>query len=544
MTKKRVLFYSESSLLSTGYSNYTFEVLTRLHKTGKYELAEIASYSDGTDPRIDKLPWLHYPVKPRPEETEKLKAFNSKASYQFGEWVLDDVCLTFKPDIILSIRDEWMDSYIYSSPARKYFKHIYMPPVDSKPQKAEWMFSFSTADKLLTYTDWGAEVLREQSNNKLKIERAAYAGVDLNVFRPRNRNEIRAKVGLSPDMLIVGTVMRNQVRKLYPDLFQAFRKFLDTAHPLIAEKAYLYVHACYPDVGWKFHDLIKEHGITHRVLFSYICADCHEVYCSFFRDGRSLCKHCGNYNAFMPGIKTGVESSVLAQIYSLFDCYVQYATCEGFGMPVAEAASCGVPVFAVDYSAMSDVVRKVDGFPIKVERLFRDQGVEADRALPDNDDFINQLEQYLRQPKEIRVKYEDLARKGCVEYFDWDKVAKTWEETIDDTEVDPTTWDLPPNIHEMPTSVPGDLSEAEFVRWGMEHIAGRPDLKNSYFATRLTRDLMLGTCLEGLPSALANPDLSAEATGRWGDLNRDVLVRLFVFLGDVKNAFERRRCKL
>ena len=33
-------------------------------------------------------------------------------------------------------------------------------------------------------------------------------------------------MGLDPDCKIIGTVMRNQRRKLYPDLFEAFKKFL------------------------------------------------------------------------------------------------------------------------------------------------------------------------------------------------------------------------------------------------------------------------------------------------------------------------------
>jgi glycosyltransferase involved in cell wall biosynthesis len=48
-------------------------------------------------------------------------------------------------------------------------------------------------------------------------------------------------------------------------------------------------------------------------------------------------------------------------IYNLFDLYIQYHNSEGFGIPVIEAAACGTPVIATDFSAVCDVVRKVDG---------------------------------------------------------------------------------------------------------------------------------------------------------------------------------------
>ena len=44
MRKKRILFCSEATFLNTGYATYTREILKYLHGTGKYEIAEMASY--------------------------------------------------------------------------------------------------------------------------------------------------------------------------------------------------------------------------------------------------------------------------------------------------------------------------------------------------------------------------------------------------------------------------------------------------------------------------------------------------------------------
>src|SRR6185312_14484588 len=105
-----------------------------------------------------------------------------------------------------------------------------------------------------------------------------------------------------------------------------------------------------------------------------------------------------------------VSREVLAAVINTFDAYVQYSVCEGFGMPMVEAAACQIPVFAVDYSAMSDVVRKVKGFPVRVERFFRDRDTGARRALPDNGDLVEGLVKFFSSPRELRARWGYEAR--------------------------------------------------------------------------------------------------------------------------------------
>ena len=54
--KKRILFISEAAYLNTGYAKYSKEVISRIHKTGKYEIAEFSIYSNPDDPRRKSIP--------------------------------------------------------------------------------------------------------------------------------------------------------------------------------------------------------------------------------------------------------------------------------------------------------------------------------------------------------------------------------------------------------------------------------------------------------------------------------------------------------
>ena len=225
MNKKKVLFVSEASYLNTGYATYSREVLKRLHATGKYELAEFSVY--GTEDHKDRgtILWKNYPNMPQPGNEEQNKVYGQDALNQFGKWRFDRICIDFKPDIVLTIRDWWMDAFIQHSPLRKCFKWIWMPTVDAMPQNEEWIDSFSDADTVLTYSDWAVDVLKSQSD-KMNVKCAAPPSASEDFVEIPNKSAHKEKMGIDPEWKIIGTVMRNQRRKLFPELFQAFGKYL------------------------------------------------------------------------------------------------------------------------------------------------------------------------------------------------------------------------------------------------------------------------------------------------------------------------------
>ena len=366
MNKKKILMCNESSLLSTGYSVYGHEVLKRLHETGKYELAELASYGYPEDPRISEIPWKYFPVIPPKNQPEIRKIYDSKSSNQWGEYLFDDICAHFKPDIVWDIRDWWNYEFQERSPARKYFYWSIMPTVDSAPQNDNWISTFLNADSVHTYSDWGLEILKKQSNNKIKLQKSAPPGANLEDYKFLDKDKVKQKVGLSPEIFLVGTVMRNQQRKLYSDLMEAFRLFLEIAPKEIAEKTYLYLHVSYPDVGWDIPRLLKEHGVSHRTYFTYICQNCNEIYPSFFRDGRAICKFCNTQNAILPNIKFGVPPKVLNEIMGLFDAYVQYSVC----LPAGEKVFVNNSWVDIEDVRVGDIAYTHEGRWMTVENTF------------------------------------------------------------------------------------------------------------------------------------------------------------------------------
>jgi glycosyltransferase involved in cell wall biosynthesis len=506
MNKLKVLMCSEASFLSSGFSVYAKELLSRLHATGKYEIAEFASYGNVNDPRDVDIKWRYYPNAvgsndPRHQE------YSSRADNQFGRWRFEKVILDFRPDVVIDVRDYWMSAYQAVSPLRKYFHWILMPTVDSEPQQEPWLDTYLSADAIFTYSDWGANVLKRQTSNKVNYIDTAAPGVDLNIFKPQTKeyqNNLKKFLNLPQDSIIIGSVMRNQKRKLIPDLCLAFRNLLDICeekHPELGKNLYLYLHTSYPDAGWDIPDLLKDHRIANRVLFTYTCKQCKQICARTFAGPLIGCESCGEISCGFSSVTQGVTSEQLSDIYNLFDVYVQYAICEGAGMPQVEAGACGVPVFTVEYSAMIDIINKLNATPIKVKSRFKELETKAMRVYPDNRDLTNKLLDFLLLSNHEKLSRSKDIRKLTAKHFDWDVPFRKWERYFDslDAKGYRANWDKPSNyLREIKISDNHNSENFDLLMYACNNNLNNYNLMSSMIFLNILKDLDYGFMQNGM----------------------------------------------
>lgn len=436
--KLKVLMCSEASFLNSGFSIYAKEILSRLYSTNKYNIAEFASYAHVNDPKDKDTPWSIY-ANAVGQNDPRHKEYTSRTDNMFGRWRFDRVVLDFKPDVVIDVRDYWMSAYQEISPCRKFFHWILMPTVDSAPQQQLWINTYLNADAIFTYSDWGADILKQQSSNNINYIDTVSPGVDLSTFKIRDKSKCRQLMGVPQDAIILGSVMRNQKRKLIPELFVTFRKLLDKyekANNSLGSKIFLYLHTSYPDAGWDIPELLKEHRISNKVLFTNACRKCGDVSCNVFVGPNTICPNCLTKNKVFPNVTAGVSSEQLSIIYNTFDMYIQYAICEGFGMPQVEAGACGIPIATVDYSAMCDIIKKLNAYPIKIKSYFKELETRAIRVYPDNDHLISIINEYLSLPDSIKQKKRIQTRTLTEKHYNWDNIAKKWESYLDKLDMD------------------------------------------------------------------------------------------------------------
>jgi len=173
-------------------------------------------------------------------------------------------------------------------------------------------------------------------------------GIDTKVFIPGDRAAARRALGWPQDAFIVGMVARNSGypnRKAYPQQIEAFAAFAKQH-----SDAMLYIHAeLNPEADDQATPLdwqIERYGLQNRVILA------------------------NSYDLNM-----GYATEEMVRRYQALDTLLCVSMSEGFGIPLIEAQSCGIPVITGAWTAMHEncyagwVVDKTDSEPWPVSPL-------------------------------------------------------------------------------------------------------------------------------------------------------------------------------
>jgi len=450
--KLRVLFISEASYLHTGFGTYMNNVLKRLNKNPNISCFELGAY--GQSPRREKkaaeIEWTYF--HNMPDNDEENRAYQAEyKDNQFGKFKVDAVLEEVRPHVILMHRDWWMDKFVLETPAAKRAHIVWMACVDSYPQQWSWLDSYSEVDTVMSYSHFGKKVIEDQSRTELAkrhsipeidVPMVCQAGVDTDVYKPLDKAEVKASMGIHPGIKIIGTVMRNQPRKLFTRLIETYANFC-VNDPKNAENTRLLLHTGIPDVGFDIPESIHRYGVNQRVLFSYKCKNCDHHGVSVWGFGNQSCPACGVPALATPSTANGLNDEQFNKVYNIMDLYVQASICEGDGMPATEAKACGVPIVCTDYSSLYEKNRNGGGVPLKVASMYTECETMQNRALFSRADLEKTFSRLLSKNGSLELsRLANAARKTAVDHYTWDLCAKKWEAVVLNAELkDPTLWD-------------------------------------------------------------------------------------------------------
>lgn len=500
MRKKRILVSTEFSGLNTGYACIASNLLRAFHESGKYEIFEHARYCKASDPYHQQLarniPWKVLPNLPENDHEEQI--YRSHPANEFGRWKWDYYCLEVQPDIVVSWDDFWMSNFIDQSPFRRFYKTVMMPTVDAINQNEEWLDLYIRTDHILTYTKFGYDVLEKEGGGLIPLRGVATPAVDTNTYKfSGNRRQHKEQFGIDPNSIIIGMVARNQRRKLYPELAEAFAEFVRKSNFKDTNNIYLYWHTSHPDVGWNIPKYIKDNGLSHKVLMTYFCHNCRNWFPSFYSDATTVCHHCHQKSATLSNSQIGIDNQVLSQVYNFMDLYVQFITNEGLGIPCLEAAACGSPIVATNYSGTEDLIKNLQGKGISPRTLFHEAETSRQLSLPSIDELVEYIEEFTRLPESVRHNMSvRTAKLAVANYGGWSSVAKTWMNIFDDIDISPQNlWKSPPEIiptEQLQIPPPDKVNDEQFIAWCLGEVLRRPDWINSYAGLKMLRDLSWG----------------------------------------------------
>ena len=226
-----------------------------------------------------------------------------------------------------------------------------------------------------------------------------------------------------------------------------------------------------------------------------------------------------------------------------FDLYIQYANSEGFGLPQVEAAACAVPVMSIDYSAMSSVIRKLEGYPLKVKAVYQELETGCNRAIPDNDYTANKINEFFNLSEEERKTFSNKVKSNFDKHYQWDATAKKWEDYFDSVVIPPPeqTWSSPPRIHKPSVEIPDNISAREYVQWLIINVLGEPERLNTYMEARMIRDLNHGMFIQGTGDTYINEDSYQFVKPQYEPFNKETAYNIALQRCHHRNKWEMER---
>ncbi len=401
-TKKlKVLWMSDNVLISSGMAVVGREILLGLHRTGKYQLTHLGWGFNGFP--------HNFPVPILPASAPD---FGKNGVPQAGIPSFQRVIEMCKPDVVIALGDAWMLNYIKDLPNRKSFKLIQYSPIDGSPIPQVWINWFKDADSLVMYSEFGSKEI-EKIAPELKSS-LIYHGVKSDVYKPlpqdiKSRikktitfqqvegNQLVTKIGLPDNAFVVGVIARNQPRKNFDRIIKSFAKFAKNKPDVR-----LWLHSAITDAAYNLAELAIIYGIADKVCFT------------------------PNYN-----LANGVSEHDLNSLMNVFDVHFLPTQGEGFGLPILESMSAGVPQVVTDYSAHVEWCKSASILiPLTEDDFILSPNYPVERAVPKITESAKCLEKiYL--DKSLREELSKNAREVAIS-MSWEKTIPQWELAIEE----------------------------------------------------------------------------------------------------------------
>ena len=428
--KKKVVLHSNSCLANTGFGRHMKFLLSYLFKTGKYELVEYAGGSFTWSDNICKsMPWKCYGCLPDdPRELDKFRGDPSRMqAIQYGEYNINRVLETEKPDALIMLEDIWGMPY-FDKPWINKFPHVFWTPIDSLPLLKVFKEQKDKFGNLWVKAQFAKDALAEQGVDSEYMP-ALIEDKNFKILSKEEKKAVRRKFGVADNTFIFGFVFRNQLRKLVGTLIEAFSIF-KKAHPEIDCK--LFLHTNWSE-GWRIPDFLDRFSVRRDdVLTTYVCSACKDVSVKPFFGQELNCQNCQSEKKVnTSNVSVGVEEEDLCELYNMCDAYIHPATSGGFEMPVLEALFCGLPVATTNYSYGTNFTVNPEVFPLDFT-LYREHGSQFDKAQVLPSSIVEFMEKITSLSKEEIERKGYNLRQWSLENFDGNKICAKIEKFIDD----------------------------------------------------------------------------------------------------------------
>lgn len=318
----RIFVICDSPYLFTGLARVNRNIIDGLRNNGHEVFLGSWGWDQVAFPLNENSQWIYKDIKTK-------KEFVSFPLSKDPKNLLNqtyDILKSIPCDILLTIGDYWNFSgfELLKSKLNYSYKWISYFTIESKPINESYIDFFRYMDAIMVPSKFGKRVVEESTG--LKAFYVPY-GIDHSVFSPiseENISSMRKERGIEDKIRFIN-VSKNQQRKNLPAFLEALKIANEIDNRIIG-----YLHT---NVDKKSQSQINIKNIIKRLGIENII---------------SLPKN-------KISLDIGCSDERLREEYCCSDALVLSSVAEGFGFPLLEAQSCGIPVIGTNCSSIPEL---------------------------------------------------------------------------------------------------------------------------------------------------------------------------------------------
>lgn len=428
MSKRKILFNTNSSVIRTGFGRAANCLLKYLYNTNKYEIFHICAGMAADDPNLNRTPWVSLPAFKSHQEVHQIQDDRLRQLTVYGAMAIDEVIKREKIFAAFFIEDFWAFN-CFNSPWFNKVHSIIWTTLDSEPLLPQALIEAPKIKNYWTWADFASKAL-----NKAGFEQAktVYGPIDSTPFyrlSDKEKLNLKNNLNIPQDSFIAGFFFRNQLRKLVPNTLEGWKIFKEQNN---IKNAYLLFHTHFGE-GWDIPRLIQEYGISpNEVLVTHVCKSCKKYTVQSFMGQEKKCPYCGDEKGLVTtSPNLGVSEKQLNEIYNLCSVYLQIMTSGGLEYPLIEAKLCELITITVPYSCGETfTVPEAQSLALDYAE-YREIGTQFIKASPYPSSIAKNLNKVYNMKSEKKREMEQKARQWALERFDIKVIGKYIENFID-----------------------------------------------------------------------------------------------------------------
>lgn len=323
-------------------------------------------------------------------------------NHPFAEDVAIGHYVDYKADMLITIKDSW----VFNNLPKWAVNWVPMVPIEHSPVSPAITGRLKSCPKVISISRHGQrELKREKNIDSTYIPH----GVDTSIFKPLGKREqCRDMWFFDQEEFAVGFIGLNRSRKMIPRMLRGYKRFLEL-NPDAKSHLFLWTDLQPPAASQAETPVPGVADVGVNLLPEIVNLDLR-------RDVR-----WPDPKSYRTGIPDWAGHNYeggwdMVKLYNCLDVLLFCTGGEGFGFPLIEAQSCGVPVVTTDYAAGPEQVGV--GLTVKAEDYIIMNTPGTRYALADIDDMARALTKMYNTDRE---KLGKKARRFALRY-DWDNV--------------------------------------------------------------------------------------------------------------------------